>query len=217
MLAQKEFAGARKMLEKSIADNPLAVRARLILSHVLLQEHQDLPAAERALRQVVELDPSQAESWRNLAVLYREQKRLPEALAACRSGSTFCPHDAGLQLLQGLVLFDMGDFQTAESCFLRYLEMSNSGNHVWNGARTRTNEKAQEDWITARHHLASIYWKLRRASDAEGQWRAVIAERPDFILAWLGLAELYLQQGRLLEVEQIAQRLVPSHNGTAQQ
>jgi tetratricopeptide (TPR) repeat protein len=176
-----------------------------------------LPAAERTIRQVVELDPSQAESWRNLAVLYREQKRLPEALAACRSGCTFCAYDAGLQMLQGLILFDTGDFQAAELCFLRFLEMSNNQSPASNQPGVRIKEKAQEDWITARHHLASIYWKLRRASDAEGQWRAVIAERPDFILAWLGLAEICLQQRRLLEVEQIAQRLVPSHNGTAHQ
>jgi tetratricopeptide (TPR) repeat protein len=95
------------MPEKIIADNPLAVRAQVILSHVLLQEYQELAAAEGTLRQVVELDPSQGESWRNLAVLYREQNRLPEALAACRSGCTFCAHDAGLQLLQGLILFDV--------------------------------------------------------------------------------------------------------------
>jgi len=59
----------------------------------------------------------------------------------------------------------------------------------------------------ARHHLAMIVHDQGRAAEAEAQWRAVIAERPDFTPAWLGLGEIYLAESRWGEVEQVARGL----------
>jgi tetratricopeptide (TPR) repeat protein len=49
-LACRDFATARTLLEQAIASAPHAVLPRLYLTHVLLQEHRDLIAAEQALR-----------------------------------------------------------------------------------------------------------------------------------------------------------------------
>ena len=46
---------------------------------MLLQEGRDLAAAERALRDVLALDPQHAEARNNLAVLLRERERLAAA------------------------------------------------------------------------------------------------------------------------------------------
>jgi Flp pilus assembly protein TadD len=51
----------------------------VILSHVLLQEGQDWDAAERALRDVLALDPNHQETRHNLALLLRRLGREPEA------------------------------------------------------------------------------------------------------------------------------------------
>jgi Flp pilus assembly protein TadD len=45
------------------------VYLRVLLSHALLQEGKDWPAAEQALRKVLELDPGNVEARNNLAVL----------------------------------------------------------------------------------------------------------------------------------------------------
>jgi Tfp pilus assembly protein PilF len=42
----------------------------------------------------------------------------------------------------------------------------------------------------ARHNLAVIYREEGRMAEAEEQWRAALAERPDFGPAQNGLAEL---------------------------
>src|SRR5207248_750492 len=118
MLARKEYGPAKGILREVAAKNPGWVYPRIILSHVLLQEGQDEAAAEQVLREIVELDPSQAESWRNLAVLYRHQgmtdpvayaTRLAQAAAVCRSARVHCTRDPDLLLLQGIVLREMGD------------------------------------------------------------------------------------------------------------
>ena len=44
-------------------------------------------------------------------------------------------------------------------------------------------------------------------SPAESQWRAVLAQMPDLTAAWLGLGELFLDQGRIADAEAILHRL----------
>jgi tetratricopeptide (TPR) repeat protein len=72
-LARREYAVARAQLEACIAQDPQAVWPRVILSHLLLQEGTDWLAAEQALRDVLALDPGQAEAKHNLAVLERDR------------------------------------------------------------------------------------------------------------------------------------------------
>ena len=47
--------------------------ARVVFSHVLLQEGQDPGAAAESLRAILRLDPGHAEARRNLAVLLRQR------------------------------------------------------------------------------------------------------------------------------------------------
>ena len=75
LLARRELPAARQTLEKTIVDAPQALWPRVILTHVLLQEGRDWAAAERALRDVLEIAPNHAEARRNLAVLLRQQGR----------------------------------------------------------------------------------------------------------------------------------------------
>jgi hypothetical protein len=110
----------------------------------------------------------------------------------------------GLLLLHGLLLHELGDLTTAETCLVRVLE-------VLPAADGQARDKA----VAARHHLAQIYQAQRRASEAELQWRAVVAERPDLVAAWLGLADLLLAQRRWTEVEGIAAHLEALPEGPA--
>jgi glycosyltransferase involved in cell wall biosynthesis/predicted Zn-dependent protease len=69
LLARRRFSEARELVHAVIHQYPQAVRPRLVLTHVLLQEERDLEAAEQALRDVLALDPSHPEALHNLAVL----------------------------------------------------------------------------------------------------------------------------------------------------
>jgi GT2 family glycosyltransferase/tetratricopeptide (TPR) repeat protein len=68
-LARRQFAPARQLLEETIGRAPKNLRARQVLTHVLLQEGSDLEAAEGALREVLALDPDHREARHNLEVL----------------------------------------------------------------------------------------------------------------------------------------------------
>ncbi len=200
-LARREFAEARSLLESALAKAPQAVPPRVFLTHVLLQEGRDLAAAEKALRAVLVLDPGQAESWRNLAVLLRSQNRLAEALAVCASARAHGAVAPELALMHGMLLHEAGDLVNAEAILLEVLEREASI-----PGRTDIPVRPGSVSMTARHNLAMIYRRQGRLAEAEGQWRAVVAEMPDLSAAWHGLAELFLEQGRIAEGEAILHR-----------
>jgi tetratricopeptide (TPR) repeat protein len=79
-LVREDFGTARRLLEAASAAEPAALGPRVLLSHALLREHQDLAAAETTLRDILTLAPDHAEARHNLALLLRRQGRTPEAV-----------------------------------------------------------------------------------------------------------------------------------------
>jgi tetratricopeptide (TPR) repeat protein len=161
-LAQKQFGEARRLLEEVLHQAPNHLPAHILLSHVLLQAG-DETAAEPQLRHIVALDPGQAESWRNLAVLYRRTGRLREAIAAARADCLHCPHDVALLLLHGALLQEAGDALNAETYLLRVLELATDS----------------QQRLVARQHLMALYRGLGRHREANAHHRALAAETPD--------------------------------------
>jgi glycosyltransferase involved in cell wall biosynthesis/tetratricopeptide (TPR) repeat protein len=73
--ASGDHTTARAMLQSLIIAHPRALRPRIAMSNILLQEGRDLAAAEIALRAVLEIEPRHAATRRNLDVLLRQQGR----------------------------------------------------------------------------------------------------------------------------------------------
>jgi Tfp pilus assembly protein PilF len=176
------------------------VYPKVILSHVLLQKDaasrererpENQAAAERVLREIVDLDPSQAESWRNLAVLLRHQGKLAQATGVCRSARTHCPHDVDLLLFHGVVLRENGDFEDAETCLLAVISGHWPVPHPL--PRPSPTRGEGEKRVEARHQLALLYGQTGRIQEAEAQWREVLAECPDHPAARQSLLDLRRQ------------------------
>ncbi len=163
-LARRDFAAARQRLDEVLRQVPNHLPAHVLLSHVLLQSGDEI-AAEPQLRRIVAIDPGQAESWRNLTVLYVRTGRLREALAAARAGCLHCPHDAHLLLLHGDLLHQGGDALNAESCLLRVLELATDESPASRQLRT-----------LARQRLVTLYRVLGRHREADAHHRALAAE-----------------------------------------
>jgi tetratricopeptide (TPR) repeat protein len=73
LLARRDFAAARALVETALKHRPTEALLWVVLSHALLQEGRDPDAAERALRKILELDPADGEARTNLAILRRQQ------------------------------------------------------------------------------------------------------------------------------------------------
>jgi glycosyltransferase involved in cell wall biosynthesis/Flp pilus assembly protein TadD len=123
-----------------------------------------------------------------------------EALAACRAGRQRYPDDVELLFLEALALSDLGDLKAAEECLVRLLASTPTDAYAISADAGMRGYKA-------RHNLARIYRAQGRAAEAEAQWRAALAERPDCVQALCELGELYVETGRAAEAEPIIRDL----------
>ncbi|WP_020476120.1 glycosyltransferase [Zavarzinella formosa] len=70
ILLARDMPGAvRELLANAIAGHPGDVRLRIMLTHALIREGKDWPATEAALRDVLKIDPNNADARHNLNVL----------------------------------------------------------------------------------------------------------------------------------------------------
>jgi GT2 family glycosyltransferase/predicted Zn-dependent protease len=164
------------------------------------QVSQELGRADEALpllRRSLELSHPNDSIVRKLyALIVQCQRQLgqpAEALAACQAGRAHYPDDVELLFVEGVLRRELGDRAGAEACLLRLLQTP-PGNHFASVDMGLLGYKT-------RHNLAVIYHEQRQAALAEAQWRQAVAERPDFLPSWQGLAELYRQQQRWPELE----------------
>ena len=80
---QKDFRTARKLMEETIAANPKSLEPRILLSRLCMRDRRLDPAsAERAVRGVLELDPTNAEAQRQLTKLATDTAPASKSLAS---------------------------------------------------------------------------------------------------------------------------------------
>ncbi|MCS6852418.1 MAG: glycosyltransferase [Gemmataceae bacterium] len=152
------------------------------------------------LRRSLELSPDTANYLTKLYVLIGQgyamlgQKR--EALAVTQEGRARFPDDSELLFREAALRLELGDLPGAEACLLELLRLPPEATHtiaVDPGLRG----------YKARHNLAIVYHRQGRFAEAEAQWNQVLAERPDYLEAWMGAADLLLSQKRVADVERL--------------
>jgi len=119
-----------------------------------------------------------------------------KALAVSRAGRHDYPDAVELLFLEATLLYEQGALAGAEERLLHLLGMPPD--------RALTAGDTGRQGYKARQLLAQVYRGQRRFSEAEAQWRSIIEQQPRFVPAWRELSELYLTQGRLPELEELA-------------
>jgi tetratricopeptide (TPR) repeat protein len=123
-----------------------------------------------------------------------------EAMTACRAGRNHRPGDTELSFLEAVLLSEQGDLPAAEALFMRLLE-----NRPEDPLAVASNPGMRGHM--ARHNLARVYRAQGRAAEAEAQWKAALAERPQSVRSLFELGLLYLAHNRLVEAERVVQQL----------
>jgi tetratricopeptide (TPR) repeat protein len=158
-----------------------------------------LPYLNESLRQSHPSDSIVRKLYALITQCHRLGGRLEEALATCREGQRHYPHDLELLFHESVVRKKLGDAPGAEGCLLR-LQFASEGEHF-----ASVNPALRG--AIARHNLGVLYREEGRDAEAETYWQAVVADHSDYLPSWIGLAELYLSQGRWAEVEEAVARL----------
>jgi tetratricopeptide (TPR) repeat protein len=122
------------------------------------------------------------------------------ALDACRDGLAAFPDDVEISFLHGVLLSETGRLAAAEAAFLRLAEAPP-------GDRLEIDIHPGIRGDMVRHNLARVYKAQGRTDDAEAQYRAALAHRPDSVRSLYELGLLLLEKGRAVETEPIVRKL----------
>ncbi len=150
-----------------------------------------LPLLQRSLERSHPGDSIVRKLYALIVQCHRRLGQAAEARSACRAGRAVYPADVELLFQESLAARESGDLPGAEACLLRLLATrEREPDHFASVDPGLTGYKA-------RHNLAVVYRDQGRTAEAEAQWRAAVAERPDFVPAWLGLGEILSCLGAL--------------------
>jgi len=164
------------------ADDPFTLFNLGCVFQELGQIREALPLLERSLARSQAGDSIVRKLYALIVQCHRQLGEHDQALAACKTGQQHYPQDCELLFQEGLVRREHGDRVGAERCFL-HLMQNREGAHF---ASLDTGLRSHK----ARHNLAVLYREQGRLAEAEAQWRAALAEQPQFTPALNGLKQL---------------------------
>jgi len=146
------------------------------------QVREALPLLQRSLERSQAGDSIVRKLYALIVQCHRQLGEHEQALAACGTGQQHYPQDCELLFQEGLVRREHGDRVGAERCFLHLMEH-------WEGSHFASLDTGLRSH-KARHNLAVLYREQGRLAEAEAQWRAALAEQPQFTPALSGLKQL---------------------------
>jgi tetratricopeptide (TPR) repeat protein len=131
---------------------------------------------------------------------YRLLGQQREAWTACQQGRAQDAEDVELLHEEALLRYGRNDLGGAAACLERLLERGKPDRMLqgvdaglW-GYRTR-------------YKLGMIYRAQEKHAEAQAQWSAALQEKPDFTSAWVAMADLWVEQDHLPELDLAVHRL----------
>jgi len=175
----------RRLLALDLAENPEHPFVHFNAGMTAVHEG-DYERAVHHLRQSIQLaEPHESHVRKAYALLtssYRAQRMMEEALLACQEGRTHYPDDPELMFQQALIHQSMRALPEAAKLLERLLATAASRDYLASIDEGISSYKA-------RHNLGVVYEEMGKAQEAEQCWLQVVEERPDFLPAWLLLAQ----------------------------
>jgi tetratricopeptide (TPR) repeat protein len=209
-LAQKDLAGAEKVLKQALADAPQSSLAELALGQLYLVTNQP-NKAEPELQKSVQLDPKNGLALMGLATIQTAGKRMSEAEETYRKmsalpGAEYKPlhalflyrqgkRDAALAEFEKLAKEDPKDRAARSRLFDAYVAMGKSDPaQKLVAAALKTNPKDTE----ALYERAGLSLRSGNVAGAEADLTQVLRVQPDLAEAHAALAAVDRAKGQLL-------------------
>jgi glycosyltransferase involved in cell wall biosynthesis/predicted Zn-dependent protease len=167
------------------------------------QEQRRLPEALDAFRRSLAGSAPDSSITRKLyamiAQCLNQMERREEAVAACRDGQAIYPDDIEILFQEGIASRAMRNPWAAIQCWEQILRTPR-GDHF------ESLNVGIRGYLT-RYNLATAYRDVGRLAECEAQFRAILAEVPDYQPAWISLGELYVTQQRWSDIETLARQV----------
>jgi tetratricopeptide (TPR) repeat protein len=171
LLERGEFQAARDLAEQGLSEAPKNVSLLRLAGRSGAE--LDLPDASDYLSKAVELEPENADAWRELGEALLNDGRLKEATGAFRQAVELRPNDVGTLVHLAHAAYAAGDPEEAI-------------------AHIRQAVDRDPDSLGARRALLEIYRAAKRPEEALAAAEKLAESDPNDPLALLDVAELYL-------------------------
>jgi tetratricopeptide (TPR) repeat protein len=168
---QGNFQGAREVAERGLSEQPTNVNLLRLAGRSGVE--LDLPDAAEYLSKAVELEPENADAWRELGDALLNFGRMKEATGAFRQAVELRPNDVGSLVHLAHAAYAAGDPEEAIG-------------HIRQAVERDPNS------LGARRALLEIYRAAKRPEDALAAAEELAESDPSDPLAALDVAELYL-------------------------
>jgi tetratricopeptide (TPR) repeat protein len=170
-----DFQACRELVLTELAERPQDVGLLRLAGKASTE--LDLDDAAQYLQQAVDIDPENADAWRELAEAFLYRNRLTEAMEAIRQAVELRPEEATGLVDLGLSAYAAGHYDEAVLHLNKAVERE-PGN------------------TSARRALIDVYRGAGRQEDALKAAENLLQLEPDDVLATLDAAELNLALGR---------------------
>jgi tetratricopeptide (TPR) repeat protein len=147
----------------------------ILIAAAELHRRRDLADAERAYRQVLQLDAGNVDAHHLLGVLLFETGRTDEALPEFDRALKINPNFANAHYNLGRALAELGRFNESIVAYRRAIEH-------------------QPDFTHAHYNLGNLFTQLRRQDEAIQCFRRAIASDPNYPKAYTNLGHLLLKR-----------------------
>ena len=171
LLVAGRYEDAKTRIEKVLARDHKSVTAQILLGNALAGL-QDLDHAVTQIQEAIDLDPSRAGSYMNLAALLFARRYPAAAEQAFRKAAEIAPHDANTHLALANYFWASGRMNEAEASLVRAVH-------------------EEPKHASANRALATFYMASNRSSEAEPFFKAV-ANITGSANARVALADYYL-------------------------
>ena len=168
---QGDYRAARDAAERGLSDRPDDVNLLRLAGKSGTE--LDLPGSSDYLSKAVELEPENADAWRELGDALLNEDRLKDATNAFRQAVELRPNDVGTLVQLAHAAYAAGDPEEAIG-------------HIRQAVERDPNS------LGARRALLEIYRAAKRPEDALAAAERLAESDPDDTLALLDAAELYL-------------------------
>jgi tetratricopeptide (TPR) repeat protein len=152
--------------------------AELLAAGRRWHESGDLPRAEEAYRQLLGIDPQNAELWYLLGTVYQGRDKPGEAIEAFGRAATLKPAFAQAHNSLGIALARQGQREQAAECFQAAV-------------------RSQPDFAHAHNNLANVLKEMGRREEALSAYQQAVRLKGDFAEAHNNLGNLQREMGQL--------------------
>ncbi len=199
---QRKLERDFKLLHLDLAERPghPFVLFNLGMTHADIEQHAE--AVSWLTRCLAVSRPQESHLRKAYALLVNSQMQLGDLTSArttCQHARELFPDDKELLFRQAMVAHELGSLDEAAALYRAVLVPATN--------RHFSSMDMGISGFKARHNLAIVYEDQSRLDLAEQEWRAIIAEQPDYVPAQIGLVECLLRRNDVNEARPLVEAL----------